>query len=354
MKPKARRNAMLVVSCAAIATTGWSLYAVTSHYGTPGLIAFVSVAAFDGIAYLALHLASEASAEGRSAFGARLTAVIMAAVSVALNVKHADLIDGGTIASLAFSAPSVGLLAVSELSWAGPRATQRAQRGERPFRPAALGGWSWILAPYRAATSVQAQARQHIEHSHEDASPAAPPSRHDATQKLRQHFAGMDPVELIQFASSALPGATPAEIAAQLKAYDISISAMEVALVLGHQPPVTTVERPDKVRTSPKAPPPGSGPVPLTSADRRTSPPDSVAEAARRLVSLGFTEKAQTVPLIMNTLGLENTRRQWDSVRRAFDRALDDAAKPPQGSAAEQLALDTEDEGVGQGGGGYA
>lgn len=175
MNPKTRRKAMIVVSCAAIATTGWSLCRVTGHYGTPQLISLVAVAAFDGIAYLALHLASEASSEGRSAFGARLTAAVMAAISVLLNFKHADLIDGGLIAALAFSSPSVGLLAVSELSWAGPRAVKRAERGERPFRPASLGGWTWLLAPIRASQSVREQAVQHIDDSSTGTPPAAAP-----------------------------------------------------------------------------------------------------------------------------------------------------------------------------------
>lgn len=345
MKPKSRRNAMIVVSSAAIATTGWSLCAVTSHYGTPGLIAFASVAAFDGIAYLALHLASEASAEGRSAFGARLTALVMAAISVALNVKHADLINGGTIASLAFSAPSIGLLAVSELSWAGPRAAKRAERGERPFRPASLGGWSWALAPYQAAKSVQKQARQHIGDSQTSPPPAAQPARHDAAEKLRQHFASMDPVELIQFASSALPGATPAEIAAQLKTYDISLSAMEVAYVLGHRPPVTTVERPDTVRTAPGAVPPVAGPAPLTSADcnpdRSGFRPELIKDAVQYVAAQGITDPAAATAEVSHLMGKQVRE---DTVRRY----ISDLTKQPKPPGAEQLPLgDGIDEGEG-------
>ncbi|MFI2078485.1 DUF2637 domain-containing protein [Streptomyces triculaminicus] len=265
MNPKARRTAMIVVSCAAIATTGWSLCAVTGHYGTPRLIALVAVAAFDGIAYLALHLASEASAEGRSAFGARLTAAVMAAISVALNIKHADLIDGGTIAALAFSSPSVGLLAVSELSWAGPRAVKRAERGERPFRPASLGGWSWLMAPIQAGQSVREQALQHIDNSSKTTPPAAVPVQdsatetpavvpvqRSATEKLRGKFAKMDPAEVIKIAHESQPELTPAELAALLVHYGVIVDAVQVALVLhGETGHVTTIDRADTPRDAP-------------------------------------------------------------------------------------------------------
>ncbi|MGW1071544.1 DUF2637 domain-containing protein [Streptomyces sp. NPDC002537] len=343
---------MAVASCAAIATTGWSLYVVTRYYGTPSPVAVAAVAAFDGLAYAALRLASEASSEGRSAVGARLTAVAMAAISVALNSEHSGLIHGGIVASLAFSSPGVGLLAVSELSWAGPRAAKRAQRGESPFRPASLGGWSWVMAPVRAGRSVRQQALLHIDSSSKPVPPAAGPSRHTATEKLRQRFAEMDPAEAIQIAHDAQPSLTPGELAALLIRYGVIVDAVQVALALSQRPPTTRIDRPDTARTRPDPLPPQAPRRPLSSADILSGRPDSIADAARRLIRHGITDKSEAVPLIIDALGLD-LARQADSVRRAFDREIDkhEKAKPPTTGPGEQPAVE---DGVGKGGGGYA
>ncbi|GAA2985170.1 hypothetical protein [Streptomyces fulvorobeus] len=246
MSHTAWRFALTVVSLAALATTGWSLYAVARHYDAPEIIAVAVFLVFDGIAYACLHLASEASAAGRSAFGARFTAVGMAGVSVYLNDFHADLIRGGTPASLLFAMPTVGLLLLSELAWAGPRADARAARTEQPYRLPAFGGWAWALAPRLAGRTVKARAVHHIEHGPPTAvMTVEAPVRHSATEVLRRRFGEMDPAEAIRVAHDAHPDAPPAELASMLITYGVIVDAVQVALVLHGQPAEVTVDRDD-------------------------------------------------------------------------------------------------------------
>jgi len=245
MNTNARRIAMGVVSAAAIATTGWSLYAVARHYDAPKGIAGAAVAVFDGIAYMCLHLASEASAEGRSAFGARLTALLMAAVSVYLNITHADLINGGIPASVFFAVPTLGLLAVSEMSWSGPRAKVRAERGERPFRLPLFGGWAWALAPRLAGRTVKSRAIHHIENGAPPPAPKTTADRYSAQDVLRRKFAEMDPADAVRIAHDAQPDMPPTELASLLIAYGVAVDAVQVALVLGSRPAEHEVHRDD-------------------------------------------------------------------------------------------------------------
>ncbi|ROQ69193.1 hypothetical protein EDD93_3690 [Streptomyces sp. 840.1] len=246
MNRTAWRLALTVVSLAALATTGWSLYAVARHYDAPQLIAVAVFLVFDGIAYACLHLASEASAAGRSAVGARATAVGMAGVSVYLNDFHANLIHGGTPASLLFAMPTVGLLLLSELSWAGPRAEARAERAEQPYRLPAFGGWAWALAPRLAGSTVKARAIAHIEHGPTTTSTVPePPVKHTASEVLRRRFAEMDPADAIRIAHDAHPDTPPAELASMLITYGVHVDAVQVALVLGGRPAQVTVERGD-------------------------------------------------------------------------------------------------------------
>lgn len=245
--PSGPSAAKAVVSLAALATTGWSLYAVARHYDAPKPIAFGVFLVFDGIAYAALHLASEASAAGRSAAGARLTALGMAGVSVYLNRFHAGLIHGGVPAALLFAIPTIGLLLLSELSWAGPRAASRAERDETPYRLPAFGGWAWALAPRLAGTTVRQRAIAHIMAEPETTAPAlaSPPTRHSATNVLRARFAEMDPADAIRVAHDAQPDMPPAELASLLITYGVIVDAVQVALVLHDQPERITVGRDD-------------------------------------------------------------------------------------------------------------
>jgi hypothetical protein len=75
-----------------------------------------------------------------------------------------------------------------------------------------------------------------------------PPARSrpaNATEALRGHLAGMDPVDAIRFASAARPDARPAELATILGTYDVHVDPVAVALVLGTRPPEYDVQRGD-------------------------------------------------------------------------------------------------------------
>ncbi|MGC9540189.1 GIY-YIG nuclease family protein [Streptomyces sp. UG1] len=219
------RFALFIVSAAAVATTGWSLYAVARYYEAPKGIAGAAVAVFDGAAYACLYLASQASGAGRSAAGPRLAALVMAAVSVYLNITHADLIGGGIPAAVFFAMPTVALLAVAEMSWAGPRAAMRAELGEKPFRLPTLGGWAWTLAPRLAGSTVKARAVDHIE-------------------AARRVLSAAD-VAAIRALRDAHPDMPPAELAVLAAMYGVTVDAAQVALVLAQSPASITLERAD-------------------------------------------------------------------------------------------------------------
>lgn len=328
MNRNAWRTAVGVVSIAAIATTGWSLYAVARHYEAPKGIGGAAVAVFDGAAYACLHLANEASAAGRSAVGARLSALAMAAVSVYLNVTHADLIGGGLAAALLFSVPTLALLAVSELSWAGPRAEARAQLGERPFRLPAFGGWAWLLAPVRAGRGVKARAVDHIENAGQPSGQRPDKSR-TATDRLRDHFATMDPAEAIQIAHESQTGLPPAELAGLLRTYGVNVDAVQVALVLHGRPAEVTVERdPDLSGPGPDDEPAVDPRIALARADMLSGQrPEGITEAVRELLKRGITDKAAVVSITRDVLGPDTNP---DSVRRTLTREIEKAQQPAE------------------------
>lgn len=237
------RFALTLVSLSAIGTTGWSLFEVATHYNAPWYISVAVVAVFDGAAYACLHLASEASKAGRSAAGARMATLLLAGASVYLNVFHAELIDGGLAAAMLFAAPTLALLAVSELAWSGPRAEARAVRGESPYRPPVFGGWAWMLAPSQAGSKVRERALSHIASAGKVDAPQ--PKERTATAVLRERFAEMDPAEAIQIAHDAQPDMPPGELAALLIGYGVIVDAVQVALTLGRRPSQVSVERVD-------------------------------------------------------------------------------------------------------------
>ncbi|MFH8792215.1 hypothetical protein [Streptomyces sp. NPDC017941] len=336
MNRNARRVAMTIVSLAALATTGWSLYTVARHYNTPQGIAAAAVAVFDGIAYMCLHLASEAAAEGRSAFGARLTALAMAATSVYLNITHADLIGGGLPAAVLFAVPTLGLLAVSEMSWAGPRTTARASRGDRPYRLPAFGGWAWVLAPARAGRAVKSRAVDHITTSGQP-SGQQPDNEPTATDVLRAHFSQTDPATAIRVAHESQPELPPAELANLLRTYGVNVDAVQVALVLHGHPAHVTVERPDTVRTPQDTNQSTDPRIALARADMLSGQrPDSISTAVRELLDRGVTDKTAVVTITRELLGPDTNP---DTVRRTLKR---------------ELAKHAPDDEVGKGGGGYA
>ncbi|WP_411140266.1 hypothetical protein [Streptomyces sp. x-80] len=333
------RVALTLVCLSALGSTGWSLAEVAAHYEAPWPVGAAAVVVFDGAAYACLYFANEASAAGRSAAGARLASLCQAAGSVYLNGIHADLIHGGGGAAILFSSPTIALLVVSELSWAGPRAQQR---GEQPFRFPLLGGWAWIIAPRRAGKSVKARAIDYIEQAGQPVR-TAPERPATAMARLREHFATLDPTDSIRIGHEAQPDLAPGDLAALLRTYGVNVDAVQVALVLLGAPAEIAVDRPDTKRTAPGDTPtsaPSADPrIELTKADMLSGPrPDNITAAVRDLVRRGITDRDPVVSITRDLLG---TDINPDTIRRTLAREID--------RAGQATNVD-----VGKGGGGYA
>ncbi|MFE2555994.1 DUF2637 domain-containing protein [Streptomyces sp. NPDC059352] len=328
---------LLVIGAAAAGMTGWSLYIVAHDiYGVPKELAALTAAVFDGAAMACLYLASAATNEDRSAAGPRLAVFALAAVSVSLNAKHADHIDGGLPALLLFAAPTAALLIVADLAWAATRARKRAADGDRPVTLPRYGIWGWILAGEQAWAATRARAVSHVTSTDPIRTESGPRPDHSATAKLRAHFDGMDPADAIRVAHSAKPSTPPADLAAELVSYGVHVSAVQVALVLGYQPPQVRIERPTPPGPGPDPVLPPGGKEPPTSPDPdpdRSGPvPATVRDATKLVVARGIYDEADAAVEVSRLLG--RAVRQ-DTVRRY----LNDMPKPVNE--------------IGQGGGGY-
>lgn len=323
------RVALAIVSLAALGVTGWSLYAVARHYQAPSPVGGAAVAVFDGTAYACLYLASEASKAGRSAIGARLVSLGMAGISVYLNRFHAQLIDGGLPACLLFSTPTLALLAVSELSWAGPRAEARKTLGEHPFRLPQFGGWAWLLAPMTAGVSVRQRALAHIDNAErpDDEEPEKPRGARDV---LREQFASMDPARAVRIVAASHPHLSHAELASLLIEHGVVLDALDVALVLDAPREHVRVERVTSPHHDAHHDAPQVGELPPVNKAQ------AIVEAASRL---GDDASAADVVRLVH----QRHRLKVDPpyVRTVLSR--ESKKKPPADGG-----------GVGQGGGGYA
>jgi hypothetical protein len=255
MKKLVWRLALFVIAAAAGSTTGWSLYAVARHFGTPSPIAAAAVAVFDGVALACLKLASDASRAGRTAIGARLATVLMAGVSVYLNNWHSELIRGGLAASLLYAVPTVALILVADLSWAAERAAARSERGETPMRMPVLG-LTWLIAPKGSVNAVKKRAQDHL-HALDGT-----PARRSAHDVLTDQFAGMDPADAIRIVAASHPQLAPGELAELLRVYGITVDAVHVALTLGRARPQVRIDRAD-----------ADAPDPHHDADQFSGPP---------------------------------------------------------------------------------
>ncbi|MEU2180085.1 DUF2637 domain-containing protein [Streptomyces thermolilacinus] len=332
---------LALIGAAAAGMTAWSLYVVAHDiYDVPKQLAYLVAAVFDGAALACLYLASTATAEDRSAAGPRIAVLGLAAISVTLNAKHADHINGGPVALLLFAAPTVALLVVADLAWAATRARRRAAAGERAVTLPRYGMWGWLLASEQAWKATKARAVAHVTSTDPVRTESGPrPKARSATEALREHFAALDPAEAIRMAHSAKPSTPPAELAAELTSYGVPVSAVQVALVLGHEPPQVRIDRPD--------PSPAPAPaVPLTSPDRDPDPirtPANVLDATRLAVARGLYDEVDVHREVERMMGRSI---RLETVRRY----LDGKAKPP---AQPTLPEPSESNGVGQGGGGY-
>ncbi|GCD37971.1 hypothetical protein OEIGOIKO_05781 [Streptomyces chrestomyceticus JCM 4735] len=323
------RLARLVVGAAALGVTGWSLYVVGRHYGAPVLVAAAGVAVFDGAAYACQYLASEASAAGRSAVGARLASLAMLVMSIYLNIFHATLIHGGVPAAILFSAPSLALQAISELAWAGPRAQARKALGERPFRLPTLGGWAWLLAPKTAGGSVRKRALAHISNA-ERPDEEEPEKPRGARDVLREQFASMDPARAVRIVAASHPHLSHAELASLLIEHGVVVDAVDVALALDAPREHVRVERVSDPHHDAHHDAPQVGELPPLNKAQ------AIVEAASRL---GDDATAAEVVRLVH----ERHRLKVDPpyVRTVLSRESK-KKQPDDGS------------GVGQGGGGYA
>jgi hypothetical protein len=240
-------------------------------------------------------------------------------VSVALNAKHAEHVNGGVAALLLFAAPTVALLIVADLAWAATRARRRAAEGDRPVTLPRYGMWGWLLAGEQAWKATRDRAVAHVTSTDPIRTGSGPRPDRSATAALREHFAGMDPAEAIRLAHSAKPATPPAELAAELGSYGVHVSAVQVALVLGYQPPQVRIERPDPAGLV-------QPPMPLTSPDPnpdRSGPrPTTVIAATQMVASRGITDEEAATEEVSRLLGRPVKR---ETVRRY----LDGRVKPP-------------------------
>jgi hypothetical protein len=337
------RVSITVVSLAALAMTGWSLYVIAHDtYGVPKLFAFGAVAVFDGAAIACMFLASVAVQEGRAAIGAVLGTLVMAGLSCYLNTTHARLLDGNLPvipAAILFSSPTLALLLPSGLAWSAARYRARVERGEIPFRLPAFGGWVWLLAPARAGRSVKQRAVEHIEHAarNTSATPAADGKDRSATAVLRRRFAEMDPAEAIRIAHEAQPALAPGELASQLISYGVIVDAVQVALVLGFRPIEVTVERQAQQGATRVAP--------QVSADR---PALTKSEAIQDVAQL-LGPDAPAAAIVEHVAVRHSLDVKPNQVRSVLSRSKKRPVAPGA-TPDEQPADDGE---VGAGGGGY-
>jgi hypothetical protein len=332
--------ALGLIAAAAAGMTSWSLYTVAHDiYNVPRDLATLTAAVFDGTAIACLYLANQAVRERRSALGPHAATLAMAGISVYLNRLHALRIHGGLGATLLFAAPTVALLALCGLAWSATRARLRTADGDRPVALRHYGFWGWMLAGHQAWQATKARAVAHVTSPDGLRIPSGsrPPKPHSATERLRQHFADLDPADAIRTAASARPDATPAELAEELGIYGVHVTPVAVALVLGQQPPSVRLDRADRSGPDPGPIPPGQEPMPLTGPDGHPDVPgyrpESIFDAVRHLASQGVTEPEAVATEASRLLGRQVKQ---ETVRRYL------------------ASLPRRDEGVGKGGGGYA
>jgi hypothetical protein len=263
-----------IISPAAAGITAWSLYVVARYFGVPSGLALTTAVVFDGIALGCLHLASEAVKAGRSAAGPLAFAFGMGGISVYLNNFHADLIHGGLPASMFFSTPTVGLLALSYLSWAGVRSQARAERGDTPMRLPSYGFLTWLLASSEAGEEVRRRAVERV--TGPTALPVAAPAtvhRRSADDILIEKFAALDTGEVVEILARTHPTRDTEQLADMAGRYGHPVTADEVTLILAAQR--ITVRR----TTPAAAPAPAPAAVPAAPAPRKQLTPPSAPAA---------------------------------------------------------------------------
>lgn len=318
--------AMWTIRPAAAGMAAWSLYAVARHYGVPWGLAIVASLVFDGIAMGSLYQASEAVRAGRSAAAPMITTLGMASASVYLNIVHARFTGGGRPAEVLFTTPTLGLLALSALSWAADRSTAREARGEAPMRLPAYGLLGWALARDKAMDALKAKAVAHVTSSASPTPHAAPARPRTAHAVLSERFAAMDPADAIEIAADSHPQLDAAGLAQLLAAYGVTVDALEVALVLGQAAvPSVTLDRVTPPQPQPVAlakGPAGISDVPLSEAIvaiHRHLTGDTTPRAV--VQQLALHGKATDTAYVRTTLSRAKAKAMEEATREAARRA---------------------------------
>lgn len=322
-----RRVALAIVRTAAACMAGWSLYVVARHYGVPWGLALAAGLVFDGVAYLALRMATDAMRAGRSAAAPITATLAMASVSVYLNLVHARFTGGGRPAEVLYASPAVALLLVSVLSWAAERAAARAERGEAPMRMPAYGILGWTLAREEAMATLKTRAVEHVTSGASPARQTASPRPRTAHAVLAEKFATMDPADAIEIAASSHPQLDPADLAQLLAAYGVTVDALEVALVLGQAAtPSVTLDRVP-------SPGPATGPAALTKglvtsgpAIASDTPISEAIVSIHRHLPGGADAKAVVQQLALHGKATD-TAYVRTTLSRAKAKAMEEAAK---------------------------
>jgi hypothetical protein len=346
-------TAMTLVRTAAACMAGWSLYVVARHYDVPRPLALTAGLVFDGVAYMCLRMASEAVRAARSAAGPILATLGMAGVSIYLNLVHARFTGGGRPAEVLYASPAVGLLIVSALAWASERASARAERGETPMRLPAYGLLGWALARAKAYETLKEKAAAHVTGG---ASPTHPPAsqveRKDHRALLRKKFSEMDPAEAVQIAAASHPDKNHDDLVEMLATYGITVSTLDVALILGEAAvPTVTLDR---------VPQPAAAAKPAISAQMR---PNAAANAPQ----VGGLSKSKAITTMAQHLGGLDTpagviagalAKQGLATDTAYVRHCLSVARRAEKKAAEEEAKQVEQRRAEQerrhGNGGYA
>jgi hypothetical protein len=263
--------AKTVIGLAAAGVTAWSLYVVARYFGLPTWQAVTSGLVFDGIAVVCLHHASESVRAGRSGAVPLGAGIIMASISIYLNHFHAQLIHGGTPASLFFASPTFGMLAITYFSWSSARDAARVERGEAPMRLPSYGFLTWILASGEAGAAVKRRAVERVTGpaalEPEAPEPVAPlVRRRTAHELLVDKFSRLTAIEVVDILSRTHPALDDQGLADMARRYGHDITPQEIAMICATER--ITVRRatpaPARPAAVPAAPAPKQlGPVPI-------------------------------------------------------------------------------------------
>ncbi|MFF7555527.1 DUF2637 domain-containing protein [Streptomyces olivaceus] len=144
---KTSKTAFGLVLLVALALSWWSLSTLAISYGVPEYLAWGISLAFDGAALVTADLASKYARSPDSGAGPRLMTYALIAVSVFLNVSHAQMLGYGLAGQVLFGAPPViaGVLFELGLKWEHRQSLR--ERGRVAEAMPVFGKLSWLMFP---------------------------------------------------------------------------------------------------------------------------------------------------------------------------------------------------------------